>query len=60
MEQINSLIVSSSDTISKISDETLQDALNISDNESLHKILVLEEGVVVSPGQLKIDPTKYK
>lgn len=59
-ESNNSLIVSSSDTISKISDETLQDALNISDNESLQKTLVLEEGVKMTPDQLKIDLSEYR
>lgn len=59
-ESNNSLIVSTKDTISKISDETLQDALNISDNESLRKTLILEEGVRMSPDQLKIDLSEYK
>jgi len=56
----NSLLSSDASEISKIDDELLQDALNIPDNESLHKTLVLEEGVKIQKDQLKIDLNNYK
>ena len=48
--------VISTDTNSiNIDDSIIQEALNISDNESLENNLVLEEGVVIDPKELKID-----
>ncbi len=56
----NSLMSSDPSEIGKITNDLLQDALNISDNESLHSTLILEEGVVIQKDQLRIDPKDYK
>jgi len=56
--EMKSVINTDSKTLSNIDDSILQEALNISDNESLEHISILEEGVVIDPKDLKIDIQK--
>ena len=57
---VKSVIETDSQTLCNIDDLILQEALNISDNESLENNIILEEGVVIKPEDLKIDIYKYK